>query len=399
MHFTYKARDGEGKIIKGEIESADEAGAVSALRENGLYISAISEKTESKFGNIAIFNKTSLKDKIIFTQQLGIMIKSGLSVVDAMKALADETTNKKFAAEINQIISDVKGGTSLSESLAKHPRTFDTVYVNTVRSGEKSGKLEEILARLAVQQEKDYELTSKVRGALIYPTFVLCALIAVFVLVLVGVIPELKKIFDEMDVPLPATTRAIVALSTFMKNNIILMVIALVVIIVALKLFGQTPSGKRIFDQIKMKIPVLGSLTKKSYMAKFCRTFAGLSAAGLPLLDIFRTAKDVINNVIYQEAIEAMSKKVENGEPISKVLKESPLFPSMVGQLASVGEKSGSIDAVFETLANFFDREVDNITANLSQMLEPILMVIMGVGVGILIISVVQPIYGLVNVI
>lgn len=399
MHYTYKARDGEGKIIKGEIEAADEAGAVSALRENGLYISLISEKTESKFGNIALFNKTSLKDKIIFTQQLGIMIKSGLSVVEAMKALAEETTNKKFAAEINQVISDVKGGTSLSEALAKHPRTFDTVYINTVRSGEKSGKLEEILARLAVQQEKDYELTSKVRGALIYPTFVLCALIAVFVLVLVGVIPELKKIFDEMDVPLPATTRAIVALSTFMKNNIILMVVVLTIVVIALKLFGNTPSGKRIFDQIKMKIPVLGSLTKKSYMAKFCRTFAGLSAAGLPLLDIFRTAKDVINNVIYQEAIEAMSKKVENGEPISKVLKESPLFPAMVGQLASVGEKSGSIDAVFETLANFFDREVDNITANLSQMLEPVLMVIMGVGVGILIISVVQPIYGLVNVI
>jgi type IV pilus assembly protein PilC len=399
MHYIYRARDGEGKIVKGEIEAADETGAVSSLRENGLFISAINPKTESKFDKFAFFNKTSLKDKIIFTQQLGIMIKSGLSVVEAMKALAEETTNKKFAAEINQVISDVKGGTQLSEALAKHPRTFDTVYVHTVSSGEKSGKLEEVLARLATQLEKDYELTSKIRGALIYPTFVLGALIAVFVLVLVAVIPELKKIFDEMDVPLPAITRAVIGLSTFMKNNIILMVIALVVIIVALKFFGQTPSGRRIFDQIKMKIPVLGSLTKKSYMAKFCRTFAGLSAAGLPLLDIFRTAKDVINNVIYQEAIDVMTKKVENGEPISKVLKDCKLFPAMVGQLASVGEKSGSIDTVFDTLANFFDREVDNIAANLSQMLEPILMVIMGVGVGILIISVVQPIYGLVNVI
>lgn len=399
MHFVYKARDGEGKIIKGEIESADEAGAVTSLRENGLYISAIAPKTESKFDKFAFFNKTSLKDKIIFTQQLGIMIKSGLSVVEAMKALAEETTNKKFAEEINQVISDVKGGTQLSEALAKHPRTFDTVYIHTISSGEKSGKLEEVLARLAIQLEKDYELTSKVRGALIYPTFVLVALIAVFILVLVGVVPELKKIFDEMDVPLPVITQAVIGLSTFMKNNIILMVIILIVVIVGLRFFAQTPTGKRFFDQIKMKIPVLGSLTKKSYMAKFCRTFAGLSAAGLPLLDIFHTAKDVINNVIYQEEIEEMSKKVENGEPISKVLKESSLFPAMVGQLASVGEKSGSIDTVFDTLANFFDREVDNITANLSQMLEPVLMVVMGVGIGILIISVVQPIYGLVNVI
>lgn len=399
MHYTYRARDGEGKIVKGEIESADEAGAISALRENGLYISSIAPKTESRFDKFAFFNKTSLKDKIIFTQQLGIMIKSGLSVVEAMKALAEETTNKKFAAEINQVISDVKGGTQLSEALSKHPRTFDTVYIHTVSSGEKSGKLEEVLARLAVQLEKDYELTSKVRGALIYPAFVLVALVAVFILVLIGVIPELKKIFDEMEVPLPVITRVIIGLSTFMKDNIILMVIVLVVVIVALRFFAHTPFGKRIFDQIKMKIPVLGGLTKKSYMAKFCRTFAGLSAAGLPLLDIFRTAKDVINNVIYQEAIDVMTKKVENGEPISKVIKGSPLFPAMVGQLASVGEKSGSIDAVFDTLANFYDREVDNITANLSQMLEPVLMVVMGVGIGILIVSVVQPIYGLVNVI
>lgn len=399
MHFVYKARNGEGQVVKGEIESADEAGAVSALRQNDLYISSISAKTEGKFKNIAIFNKTSLKDKIIFTQQLGIMVKSGLSVVEAMRALAEETTNKKFSAEINEIISDVKGGTQLSEAMAKHPRTFDTVYVNTVRSGEKSGKLEEVLSRLAVQLTKDFELTSKVRGALIYPAFVLTALIAVFILVLVGVIPELQKIFEEMDVPLPAVTRAVLGLSAFMKDNIVVMVIILVVLIVGLKLFGNYPVGRRIYDQIKTRIPVLGNLTKKSYMAKFCRTFAGLAAAGLPLLDIFRTAKDVINNVIYQEAIVEMTKKVEVGEPISKVLKESKLFPAMVGQLASVGEKSGNIDMVFETLANFFDREVENITSNLSQMLEPVLMVIMGVGVGLLIISVVQPIYGLVNVI
>lgn len=399
MHFTYKARNGEGQVVKGEIESADEAGAILALRQNGLYISSISAKTENKFNAMAFLNKTSLKDKIIFTQQLGIMIKSGLSVVEAMKALADETTNKKFAAEINEVISDVKGGTQLSEALSKHPGTFDTVYIHTVRSGEKSGKLEEVLARMAVQLEKDYELTSKVRGALIYPIFVMVALVAVFILILVGVIPELKKIFDEMDVPLPAITRAILALSTFMQQNIILMIVILIVVIVGLKLIGRTAPGRRFYDQIKMRIPVLGNLTKKSYMAKFCRTFAGLSAAGLPLLDIFKTSKEVINNVIYQESISVMTKKVESGEPISKVLKESPLFPAMVGQLASVGEKSGSIDTVFETLANFFDREVDNITANLSQMLEPVLMVIMGVGIGILIISVVQPIYGLVNVI
>jgi type IV pilus assembly protein PilC len=202
-----------------------------------------------------------------------------------------------------------------------------------------------------------------------------------------------------MDVPLPVTTRVIIGLSMFLKNYIIYIIIGLIILIVAIQFWAKTATGRLIIDTIKLKIPVLGNLTKKSYMAKFCRTFAGLSASGLPLLDIFRTSKDVINNVIYQDAIEKMTKKVEVGEPVSKVIKDCRLFPAMVGQLASVGEKSGSMDVVFSSLANFYDREVDNMAANLSQLLEPILMAIMGVGVGILIISVVQPIYGLVNVI
>lgn len=399
MHFSYKARNNEGDLVKGEIDAGDENGAISSLRQNDLFVVSINAKTESKFSGLLFWNKTPLKDKIVFTQQLGIMIKSGLSVVEALKALAGETSNKKFATEINDIISDVKGGTPLSESMAKFPETFNIVYINTIRSGEKSGKLEEVLGRLATQLAKDYELSSKIRGALIYPAFILVALIAVSILVLVGIIPQLKVIFDEMDVPLPVTTRAIIGLSMFLKNYIIFIIIGLIILIIAIQLWARTPSGRLVIDIVKLKIPVLGNLTKKSYMAKFCRTFAGLSASGLPLLDIFRTSKDVINNVVYQDAIEEMTKKVEVGEPVSKVIKDCRLFPAMVGQLASVGERSGSMDVVFGSLANFYDREVDNMAANLSQLLEPILMAIMGVAVGILIISVVQPIYGLVNVI
>ena len=399
MRFFYKARNNEGDLAKGEIEAGDEAGAISSLRQNDLFVISINVKTENKLSGLIFWNKTPLKDKIIFTQQLGIMIKSGLSVVEALKALAGETSNKKFATEINDVISDVKGGTPLSEAMAKHPTTFSIVYINTIRSGEQSGKLEEVLGRLATQLEKDYELTSKIRGALIYPAFILVALVAVAILVLIGVIPQLKIIFDEMDVPLPLTTRVIISLAMFLKSYIIYIIIGVIILVVAVQFWAKTHSGRYIIDTIKLKIPVLGNLTKKSYMAKFSRTFAGLSASGLPLLDIFRTSKDVINNVIYQDAIEEMTKKVEVGEPVSKVIKDCHLFPAMVGQLASVGEKSGSMDLVFTTLANFYDREVDNMAANLSTLLEPILMAIMGVGVGILIVSVVQPIYGLVNVI
>lgn len=399
MHFFYKARNNEGEVVKGEIEATDETGAVLGLRQNNLFVSQISAKTESKISSIYFWNKISIKDKIIFTQQLGIMIKSGLSVVEALKALSGESSSKKFAGEINEIVSDVKGGTPLSEALAKHPDAFDAVYVNTVRSGEKSGKLESVLARLSIQLEKDYALTSKIRGALIYPIFILLALVAVTVLILIGIIPQLKLIFDEMDVPLPVITRAIIALSMFLKNYIIFIIIGIVFLIFLFQMFRKTDYGHHFVDKIRLKIPVLGTLAKKSYMAKFCRTFSGLSASGLPLLDIFHSSKDVVDNIIYQDAIEKMTKKVEVGEPISKVIKDCKLFPAMVGQLASVGERSGNIDLVFDSLASFFDREVDNMAANLSTLLEPILMAIMGVGVGILIISVVQPIYGLVNVI
>ncbi|OGD65356.1 hypothetical protein A2215_00225 [Candidatus Berkelbacteria bacterium RIFOXYA2_FULL_43_10] len=399
MHFKYRAKNGQGEGVKGEIEASDQSSASASLREQGLYLSSISKVSEKKFSIPLIGGKTGLKDKIIFTQQLGIMIKSGLAVVEALHALATETENKKFATEINDVISDVKGGTTFSDALAKHPRSFDAVYVNTVKAGEKSGKLDEILVELAIQLEKDYTLNSKLKGAMIYPAVVLTALVAVMILVLVVIIPQLKLIFDDVGVPLPLMTRIVIGLSSFLQHYIIYLAIGVIALAVLFKYWLKTSRGRSIYDRIRLKIPVLGSLFKKTYMAKFTRTFAGLTAAGLPLIDVFKTTKDVIDNVIYQKAIEEMSKKVEVGEPISKVIKDCPLFPGMVGQLAAVGEKSGNIDVVFKSMADFFDKEVDNMTTNLSTLLEPILMVVMGAGIGFLIISVLQPIYGLVNAI
>ena len=399
MHFFYKAKNSNGQSTKGEIEASDETSAITVLRDNGLFISDISQKSE-KTSVFSFLNRTaSLKDKIIFTQQLGIMIKSGLSVVEALEALADETTNKKFSAEIKDIISDIKGGSELSTALSKHPRIFNQVYVNTIKSGEKSGKVDEVLSRLSIQLEKDYDLTSKLRGAMIYPLVVLTALVAVMILVLVVIIPQLKVIFDDVGVPLPILTRMVISLSTYLRKYFVFFVIGVVIIVILIKLWGRTDTGRHIIDRVKLKIPVLGNLAKKSYMAKFTRTFGGLSSSGLPLLDIFKTTRDIVDNVIYRDAIDEMTKKVEVGEPISKVIKDCPLFPGMVGQLAAVGEKSGSIDVVFNSMANFFDKEVDNISTNLSTLLEPVMMIFMGAGIGLLIVSVLQPIYGLVNAI
>lgn len=398
MHFTYKAKDRQGHQISGDIEASDESGAVTSLREKGYYVSTITPiNTKSLMPEI--FNRVSAKDKIVFSQQLGVMIKSGLSLVEALEALKGEQNNKKFAKVINDVISDVKGGTPLSVAFEKHPNIFDPVYTNTIASGEKSGKLDEVLQSLTLQLEKDYALTSKLKSAMIYPIVVVFIMIVVVIIILVYIIPQLKVIFEDSGAALPPITRAVIALSDFVKEDIIYIIIGVIALAIGVRFAGGTDKGRHILDRIKIKLPVFGALNVKSYMARFARTFSGLSKSGLPLLEIFRTSKLVINNVIYQDEIDKMMKKVEVGEPVSKVIKDSKYFPSMVGNLVSVGEKSGSLDTVFDTIANFFDKEVDAITNNLSALLEPVLMVFMAVGVVFIILSVLQPIYGLMNVI
>ena len=398
MQFTYKAKNSRGEIAKGTFDAASKNAAQATLREKNLFVLEISG-TKKKLSEKYFKKSIPIKDKIIFTEQLGIMIKSGISIIDGLHALEEETENKNFSLVIQNIISDIEGGTPFSEALEKHPEAFSEIYVNMVKSGEQSGKSDVVLLRLASQLEKEYELKRKIRGALAYPLFVLITLVAVLVLVVTFVIPQLKLIFDDAGVSLPLLTRILIGLSVFLKEDGLFVLGALILITVAGIRFHKTESGRRIFDTMILKIPVFGLLLKKSYMAHFTRTFASLVAAGLPLMDVFKVAGGTTGNILYEKEIEQMATKIKAGQPISTTLKKSELMPKMVGQLAAVGEKTGNIDEVFDTLADFFDRDVDNITTNLSTLLEPMLMVVMGVGIGLVIVAVLQPIYGLVNAI
>ncbi len=396
MQFTYSARDNLSQIKKGAIEATDQNAAISVLRSRGLYPI---EVKATNAGRKWFHRKVGLKDKIIFTDQLEIMIRSGLSIIEALKSMREETENKYFAGQINQIVSDVEGGEPLSEALSKHPDTFNEIYINLVKSGERSGKVDIVLKRLSGQLEKDYELNRKIRGAMAYPAFVMLALAAVMVLVLVVIIPQLKVIFDDAGVELPILTRAIIKASQLIVDYGLYLLVIVILSVIGLSRWRKTDSGRHFFDSMVTKIPVIGTLLKKSYMARFTRTFASLASSGLPLLEIFKVTSGVVGNVIYKKEIDEMAVKIKNGVSISRSLKESKLFPGVIAQLASVGEKSGSLDDVFDSLANFFDRDVDSITSNLSTLLEPVLLVIMGIGIGAIIISVLQPIYGLVNAI
>lgn len=399
MQYQYTVKNSDGKELKGVIDAPSEKDAISLLKEKNFFITKIESKQEELSALKLFQKKISLKDKILFTKQLAIMIRSGLSILEALKSLSEESGEKDLNIVISKVIVNVEGGAPFSEALAKHPSVFNETYINMIRSGEKSGQLDLVLERLAAQQEKDYELVRKIKGALSYPVFVMIAMVVVICLVIVLVIPQLKVVFDDAGVSLPALTKGLIALSFFLKDYGIYVAILLLGAAFALYSWRKTEGGRFFFDKFIVNIPVFGMLIKKTYMARFTRTFSALTSSGLPLLEVFKSSGAVLGNVVYKKEIDLLSKKVENGESISSVFKKSKIFPSMIGQLAAVGEKSGKIDEVFENMADFYDKDVDNAASTLSTMLEPILMVVMGIGIGLVIISVLQPIYGLVNAI
>ena len=399
MIFSYKAKNSQGAKTAGTVEADDQKAATVLLKEQGLFVLQINEKRQFLPLNFLLKDRVPLKDKIIFTKQLSIMVRSGLSLVDALNSLKTESINKTLVGIIDDVVAKVEGGTAFSAALAKHQAIFGDVYVNMIRSGEESGKLDVVLDRLSTHLEKDYDLVRKIQGALYYPAFVLVTMVVVIALVIVLVIPQLKAIFDDAGVSLPAITRGMIGLSLFLKNYGLYVLAALIAFAILAARWQRTRAGKRFFDRWTLKIPVLSMLLKRSYMARFTRTFAALVASGLPLLEVFRSSSKVIGNVLYEEELVSMAKKVETGTAVSVVFKKSTMFPGMIGQLAAIGEKSGNMDEVFDSMADFFEKDVDNITSNLSALLEPVLMVVIGICVGLVIVAVLQPIYGLVNAI
>ncbi len=399
MKYSYKAKTKDGEESRGSVDARSSTEALASLKESGLFVVDIQVEDSKKNKNFfsSKKGKVPLKERIIFTKELGMMIASGLSITEALEALAEEANNKYFSGVITSMISDIKGGNSLSSALSKYPSIFSEIYTNMVASGEESGKIELVLNRLAIQLEKDYDLNRKVKGALAYPAFVMIAIVAVMILITVIIIPRLESMFTESGVNLPMSTRIIVGFSRFLREQFIIAFVLTVGLISGFSYYIKTAGGRRKFDKSIIKIPIIGNLLRKTYIARFTRTFSALAASGLPMMEIFSVSSKTIGNIIYEEAVDVVSEKVKNGSLISDALRESPLMPRMVCQLAKVGEKSGNIEKVFDQIADFFDRDIDDITGNLSTLLEPIIMVVMGAAIGFIVISVLSPIYSLIN--
>jgi type IV pilus assembly protein PilC len=403
MEFFYKAKNQAGATVEGQIQATNENEAAKLLAQQKLFVLDLDYGEQTSFQKgFTLRRKVSLKDKIIFTKELAMMIKGGLPLIDSLDALAEQSENREFSRIIGQVMVDVKGGLALSKSLAKHPKVFPTLYIAITASGEKSGKLDEVLTRLADQLQKDYELNSRVKNALTYPVVVTIALIGIMILMLVFVVPQLKIIFSEMGVSLPIPTLIILGTSDFIIKYWYIIIIVVIGLIVAWRAWAKTSGGGIAIDKFKIKVWLFGPLMKKIYLARFSRTMATLIASGLPMLEIIDTVKLVVGNKIYVTAMEAMHRDIESGVPLSMSLRKHniyQIFPAMISHMTAMGEKSGKVDYVLFEVADFYDKEVEATTQNLTSLIEPILILIIGGGVGIAIASVILPIYSLVNAI
>jgi type IV pilus assembly protein PilC len=399
--FNYKARDEEGKLVEGKIESNDEASAISLLQDQKLFITSLAKTTNIKTfsGLSGFFNKVPLKEKIMFTTQMAVMIKSGLPILEAVKTIENQTQNKNMTKVLQEVIKDISAGLSFSKALSKHPNVFNETYTKIVESGEKSGRLDKVLLKLSRDLDKDYDLSGKIKSALMYPAFILFVLVVVLIVVLVYVIPQLKNIFNDVGVQLPLLTRIIVGLSNFVVKFWWAILIIIVVLVIFIRRYLRTDKGSYAFDKLKLKTPVVKQLMLNIYMSRFTRSLSSLVSAGIPMIDVLNTTKGVIDSAVFEKEVEKIVVKVESGASVSKAMKDSPYFPPIITSLVAVGEKSGKTDYILKNLSQFLEKEVDTTVRNLTSLLEPIIMVVLGVGIAIVIVSVIMPIYGLVQVI
>lgn len=396
--YSYTARDPKsGQKIKAEVQAESEAAAAKLLSSQGLSPLSIKLKNGGSTTGLGKFiHRIKTKDKILFSRQLSTLINAGLPLVQSLRNVTKQTQSKKLQVILNQVISDVEGGSAFSVALGHHPEVFSRVYISLVAAGETSGNLDSALDRIAYQQEKDAEIISKVRSAMIYPAIVLVVMFIVLGFMIVKVLPQVEVIYNSLQgEKLPLITRMLLAISHFLiKRWWVALILAAL-----LGFFGsrwaRTLGGKRVIDKIKMHAWPVGPLFMKMYMARFARTGTTLVASGVPLLQMMEITGNAIDNVYIEESLAKAAEKVKGGKALSECLAGDPNFLDLVPDMLRIGEQSGSIEQMLAKTADYYEKEVDNQIKTISTIIEPVLMVVMGVFAFIIVAAVLLPIYGL----
>lgn len=398
LTYKYTARDtASGQKIKAELQADSEKAAAKLLHEQHLVPVSITLKEGGggiggKFGN-----RIRAKDKILFSRQLSTLINAGLPLLQSLRTVADQTQSKKFKVIINEVMSSVEGGSALSQALAQHPNAFDRIYISLIEAGEASGTLDKALERLANQQEKDAEILSKVRGAMVYPAIVLIVMGAVVGFMLVKVLPQVETLYSGLgsSVQLPLLTRVLLSISRFVTQQWFIALGITVLLGFIIRRWIRTVGGRAAFDRLKMKMPPFGPLFMKLYMARFARTGTTLVASGVPLIQVLEITAGSINNVHIEGSLNRAIEKVKGGKALSDSIDNDPNFLDLVPDMLRIGEQSGAIEQMLGKTADYYEKEVDNQIKTISTIIEPVLMVILGVFAFIIVAAVLLPIYGL----
>lgn len=403
MKIFYSAKNYAGEKKQGELDVKNERELATELRADGYILTSFKEIKSSEGKKIRInflnrFIRISLTDKLMFSRNLSVMISSGLPLSRAIKNIALQTEKKNFAQILGKIFEEIQAGNSFADALAKYPGIFDDLFVNMIRVGEVSGNLEEVLNILALQLEKEHELMSKVKGAMTYPAVILVAMIGIGIVMLTYVLPKLMSVFTDMDVVLPASTRFIIALSNVFQNHGILVALTFILIIVFLRFFMMMDVGKKTLGLLLINTPLIKNIVIKVNCSRFARIYSSLLKSGVSSVESLKILSETLTNFYYQNAMKDCVVKIQKGISLSAIISKYPkIFPVLVSQMIQVGEETGKTETVLLKLAEFYEEEISQITKNMSSIIEPILMVIIGSAVGFFAISMLQPMYSIMD--
>ncbi len=391
-YFRWKGKDAKGKIRKGEIIAADKNDAMAKLKAKK--ISVITVKPAPKEIEIPFLSRIKEKEIMLFTKQLSIMLASGLPLDQSLNIIADQVSNKKLGEIIYTIKSDIESGSTLANALRKHKPIFSEMYINMVNSGEKTGNLDGVLKRLTEMMEKSIALKRKIRGAMIYPSIVSIVAVGVITLIMTFVIPTFAQMYSSSGMSLPLPTQIVISISLFLKNNILYMLGTLIALIVIARiLYRKSYKFHRFMDKVFLHIPIIGILVRKGSIANFSAILASLSASGIDILEALEIAAKTAGNLIIEETLMEVRNLVKRGESLSDAMAASGEFPDMVIQMVSVGEETGTLDEMLQKVYVYYEEEIDNTVKNLTTMIEPIIIVVLGGIIGFLVISMYLPIF------
>ena len=394
--FSYVAIDKMGKERKGSVEADDKDKALAMVKSQGLTpVSVTPQSFLTKDINLSISKGTTVREKSLFCRQFTSILRAGVTIIDALGMLSEQTENKGFAAAIKDVQTNIQKGETLGDSMRKLPEYFPPMLVNLVDAGEASGSLDVSLERMAIQFEKDAKLQGMIKKAMIYPIVVCCVAVAVVIVMLAYVVPTFMEMFADLDIAMPKLTLIVMAASDFVQANFIPIIVVIVLLVVGIKFFIKTKRGKAVVGYIGIKLPALANFTVKSSSSRLARTLSTLLYSGISLVDALEITAHTMDNLYFEQALLQAREEVMKGIPLAETLKSSGLFPAMVVHMVSIGENTGDMEAMLEKMADYYDEEVELATQSLVAALEPMIIVILAVIVGVLVGAVVSPMLSL----